>query len=89
MQTVNLIMSCLPAEIRSSDLVDEMDKLNVQGIAFETGVVEFEDQAQHAEVLYVPSAGRAGITWGADAQWTDATGITDAANRFAADEMVE
>lgn len=33
-----------------------------------------EQHPMHAEALYIPDAGRIGITWGADAQWMDSTG---------------
>lgn len=34
------------------------------------------------EILYYPEIQRAGIAWGADAQWTDASSIQDALKRF-------
>lgn len=48
----------------------------------------FNDHAEQADVAFFASVGRAGIAWGADAQWTDATSIEDAINRYLSDDMV-
>lgn len=37
---------------------------------------------ERAELLYNDETGRAGISWGADAQWTDCDSAQDAAERF-------
>ncbi len=33
-------------------------------------------------ILWIPGAQRAGLAWGADAQWTDADSVEDALQRF-------
>lgn len=40
-------------------------------------------------VLFAPDAGRAGVAFGADAQWTDAASAEDAVERFFSGTMVE
>lgn len=56
----------------------------VQTASFEVAEDEnFETaQAERGDVLYIPSVGRAGIAWGADADWTDADSIEDAIERY-------
>ena len=44
------------------------------------------DTAEVGSVLYCN--GRAGVAWGADAQWTDADSAEDAVRRFLTGEMV-
>lgn len=34
------------------------------------------------EILYFPESGRAGVAWGADAQWTDADSADDALEHY-------
>lgn len=37
---------------------------------------------EKAQVAFFPSTNRAGISWGADADWTDASSIEDAVERY-------
>jgi len=58
-------------DIAASDLLEEQVKLADQGIVAEGGLVVIEGIAEAAEYLWVPSIGRVGIAWGADADWAD------------------
>ena len=39
------------------------------------------------EMLFIPSVQRAGLCFGGDSEWTDATSAEDAISRYNADEM--
>lgn len=82
-----------PAEISATDLHDEAQELIAQGTQGVEAYIlhlwtpEGKMYPEGAEVLFV-SYGRAGIAWGADAQWTDARSPEDAAERWINDKMV-
>jgi hypothetical protein len=40
------------------------------------------DNEESIWILYFPEIGRAGIAWGADANWTDAESVEDALERY-------
>lgn len=84
---MNEITSVRPVErLTATDLqalFDAQQKLGVDGEAY---VVEIEGSAESMQVLVVPSVGRAGVAWGADAVWTDIQATEGAA---AAREAVE
>ena len=46
----------------------------------ENGYINTGEEA--IEILYSPQIGRAGIVWGADADWTDCDSAEDALDRF-------
>jgi len=44
--------------------------------------------AAQLELLWLPATKRAGIAWGAEADWTDASSPEDALQRFFNDDMI-
>jgi len=76
------------SDLRATDLREEAADLMARGAAVEAARVFFEGQAEAAEVLYIPEAGRAGLVWGGDAEWTDASSIEDAVQRYLDGEMI-
>jgi hypothetical protein len=42
----------------------------------------YNHNEQNVEVLWVPGAGRAGVAWGGNADWTDADDPQDALERY-------
>jgi len=46
-----------------------------------------EYNSEQIEILWLPSTQRAGIAWGADADWTDAISPEDALRRFFANDL--
>lgn len=77
-------------EIEASEL-KALDLLREYGNSDEHAViarVTIDDKPEAAEVLFFPMIQRAGIAWGADAQWTDALTLEEAIYRFLNDEMV-
>lgn len=71
--------------ILSIDLTKEVQHLQEQGIDFETDSLAPPDGAHGTEwvdILYIPSLARAGVAWGSDAVWFDATSVQDAYNQF-------
>ena len=44
--------------------------------------------AEQVEILWLPSTKRAGIAWGSDANWTDASSPEEALQRFFNDDMI-
>ena len=75
--------------ITSISLNHEMDELDAQGLTYDTARMlppAHVQQTPWVDILYVPSADRAGVTWGGDAVWFDATSIEDAYAQFFAGE---
>jgi hypothetical protein len=65
-------------KLSALDLIAEASTLNTPYEMWRYGAYN----AEAIEILWVPSVGRAGIAWGADAQWTDADSVEDAVQRF-------
>ena len=75
-------------DIGPLDLRAEATHLTAAGEPWECWVAgKYNEEA--ITVLYVPAVGRAGIAWGADAQWTDATSVQDALERYFGDDCKE
>lgn len=71
--------------ITSIDLCHEAATLEWYGTEFETARLAPPEDAhgtEYVDVLYVPSSDRAGVAWGSDAVWFDATSIEDAYAQF-------
>ena len=67
--------------LTASDLEREATRLAREGVEvrrYRAGDVDEE----RVQILYIPRTNRAGVAWGADARWTDATGPRDALERF-------
>jgi hypothetical protein len=71
-----------PAELGSLDLREEAEQITageIDGVSAEgmqAFIITILDEDEHpyaetADALYVPSFGRLGIAWGADATWAD------------------
>jgi hypothetical protein len=78
--------------VSAIDLTLEAETLEAQGVSYEFHALTTEDangfMVRAGEMMFVPSAGRAGICLGADSQWTDASSAEDAVCRYNEDEMV-
>lgn len=75
-----------PSEITSCDLSKTMEQEPGEWVCASASRVKddgyIETNSQSIEVIFTPDANRAGVTWGADAVWTDADGIEDAIERY-------
>jgi hypothetical protein len=69
-------------DIGPLDLRAEATHLTAAGESWECWQEAQKYNEETITVLYVPEVGRAGIAWGADAQWTDATSVQDALERY-------
>ncbi len=79
-----------PSEITASDLCEEIRKAQLDQFApVLCARVQIDGFAEHAEVVFLSSISRAGIAWGAVAQWTDAVSVEDCIGRNLNDEMVD
>lgn len=58
-----------PDTLHSTDLLENSTDSDVQAFAIHIGA-----QVEGAEALWLPSEGRTGIAWGADATWFDSFG---------------
>lgn len=65
-------------QISSTSLQNEIE--TNPGESFECYRFRVEGTAEVGSLIY--AEGRAGIAWGADPQWTDASGAEDAMERF-------
>lgn len=73
----------LAATDLKSEVLDYIARATPRGTAvFFTYKVHKRHGRQDGELLWLPDEGRAGIAWGADAQWTDASSPEDAVERF-------
>jgi hypothetical protein len=75
------------SELTATDLKNEWEIASSQDIFTVTAKVQIDDKPEAAQVLFIPSIGRAGVAWGADAQWTDALTLEEAISRFIEDDM--
>lgn len=74
-----------------TDLQEEAEEYEVTGGAWMAAHYVLHSSATALTILFLPDEQRAGIAHGADADWTDATGIEDAFERYfgiAGKEMV-
>ena len=75
------------------DLAHERDQMDRDGTPSDVYTILLYDERGYQlncelpVMLYVQGEGRAGIAWGADADWTDADSPEDAARRWSAGEM--
>jgi hypothetical protein len=71
-------------EINSIDLNDELEKFEKCELALVTSCNEegYLSSGEKIEVLFIKEIGRAGISWGAQADWTCASSVEDAVERF-------
>lgn len=68
----------LMEEIPALDLRREAARAKEAGEPWQYFNVAYSDHPEQARVLILPAAGRAGVAWGADAQWTDLKAGEDA-----------
>ena len=68
-------------DISVCDLREEAKKLDAEKTTWEYWRAGAYN-TQAIQVLYIPSAGRAGIFSGGDSDWTDCTSAQDALQRF-------
>lgn len=78
----NVVLTDETRAIRSIDLRHEADELNQKQVGWEYARYLIDGEATAVDVLFVPSADRAGVAWGADADWTDASSLDDAIERY-------
>lgn len=80
----------IEGEITATDLKAEIANMTSEhpGIEIETANVIVGDSAERAQVIFIPAFGRAGIAWGADAEWTDASSLQQAVTLWENGEMV-
>ena len=75
----------------ATDLMNECATLDAQCEGYELYNVMTEDGngfiIKTGEMMFIPSANRAGIMLGGDSQWTDAGSPQDAIDRHNNDEM--
>lgn len=77
------------SKLTAIDLIEEAKSLPDAECVSVTFLSETDNPyPQNADLLYSAEAGRAGIAWGADAVWTDASSIEDAIQRYISDRMV-
>lgn len=69
-------------DIQSIDLRHEAERLDALKVDWEFSRFSIDGESTWVNVLYVPSAMRAGVAWGADADWTDANSAVDAIERY-------
>jgi hypothetical protein len=68
------------SELTATDLLAEL-ALAKDG-DYEIAQVEIDGKAERAQALFIPSIGRGGISWGADADWSDCDSIADLVERY-------
>ena len=78
------LIACDPSDLPAIDLQSEACALSEP---CECYTIDFPAVAEVGSLLWIPAQNRAGIAWGADASWTDATSPEDALERFASDRM--
>jgi hypothetical protein len=70
-------------DLTATDLRLEADDILARGEGpVQYAAVEVEGHAEKIAVLYAPELGRAGLAWGADADWTDCDSLEDAIRRY-------
>lgn len=80
----------IDGEITAIDLRSEIQNITQEypGIEVETAHILVGNNAEHAQAVFFPALGRAGIAWGADAEWTDAKSMVEAVRLWQTGEMV-
>lgn len=68
--------------IGSTSTLRDVEQLQRDGESFELYRVASNDVAETGYVVYAPQAGRAGVAWGSESQWTDCSSAEDAVERF-------
>jgi hypothetical protein len=76
------IETCSVDDLTALDLRRDAANIMREGEPVEAALVTVEGQAEPLNVLYCPEDGRAGIADGADAEWTDASSVEDAVQRY-------
>lgn len=76
------------------DLAEETEKATVNGETVELFRVEIVNEDGYVDpvagaMAWFPASGRAGLAWGGDADWVDATSPENAIANFAAAEQIE
>jgi len=73
-------------DCEEADLCPQLQAECVDGAqAFVAGVA---GTVERIKILWIPSIGRCGLSWGADAEWTDARTPEEALSRFLSGEMI-
>lgn len=81
---------CTVEALSATDLREEAEAILARGEGpVEAARVRIEGEPEHIDVLYLPEVGRAGLAWGADADWTDCDSLEDAIRRYLGDGMAE
>lgn len=81
------VTECTPDEISATDLRGGIAQAAANGDRSEAARVTVDGHAEVIEVLYLPATQRAGLAWGADADWTDAESLEEGVQRFLAGQM--
>jgi hypothetical protein len=77
-------------QLSATDLRQEAADIVARGDGpVQVATVQVEGETEIIEVLYAPEIGRAGLAWGADADWTDCESIEDAIERFLGNGMTD
>jgi hypothetical protein len=77
-----------PEDINATDLRQECKEAETAGEPLAPYRLWKQESAECAWMVFFPGASRAGISWGADAQWTDAKSPEEAVRRWATDTLV-
>ena len=64
------------------ELLDSRRKALARDEAANAAVIKVSDFPNRIQVLYLPTTGRAGLSWGTAVEWTNAGGISDAIERY-------
>ena len=88
------IVEIEPADLRHVDLRDEAASLRARGLVVLAARAPVTAPDGHLEapglwpeLLFVPSASRAGVAAGSDAAWLDAASLEEAAARYFRQEL--
>lgn len=68
-------------ELSSIDLREEAERCMDEGCTVECWVAGAYNETS-IEVLWLPEYGSAGVAWGGDAVWIDASSVDDALQRY-------
>lgn len=68
-----------PLHLTASDLQSEKKDAPPDALCYRVMIYDEDGclMAEQAQALYLPSEGRLGIAWGADATWADVRGVED------------
>jgi hypothetical protein len=75
-------------EISAIDLSSEKANAEARGIEVEATRFNVHTQWATCDAIYFPSVGRAGVSLGADAVWTDATSLADGIERVLSGDVI-